>query len=228
MRAHSQRVEARRAGQVTPDVSLANRWVLLLQVNRSWAKLSSAMNAIFEECAGDLSFEELYRTGYNMVLHKHGEKLYSNVQQLLDDRTVAICQEIKKATEATFLDELKGKWLAHKRSLKMVRDILMYMDRTYVKQTPKMPVYDKGVALFCRNCIRDSEVKKRLSTLLLDLIDKERRGEKVDRDVIKNSTQMLMEMGKEVFHEVPQPRPRTPGECGLADSGEACPEKALA
>jgi cullin 3 len=172
------------------------------------------MNSIFGESAGDLSFEELYRTGYNMVLHKHGEKLYESVEGLLNSRTKDICVEIKTATEATFLEELKSKWLAHKRSLKMVRDILMYMDRTYVKQTPKMPVYDKGVNLFCRNCIQEPHVKKRLSDLLLELVEKERKGEKVDRDVIKNSTQMLMEMGKEVFHEVMSlpaySHPRTP------------------
>lgn len=163
------------------------------------------MNSIFGESAGDLSFEELYRTGYNMVLHKHGEKLYESVEGLLNSRTKDICVEIKSANEATFLEEVKSKWLAHKRSLKMVRDILMYMDRTYVKQTPKMPVYDKGVNLFCRNCIQEPHVKKRLSDLLLELVEKERKGEKVDRDVIKNSTQMLMEMGKEVFHEVRRP-----------------------
>ena len=53
-----------------------------------------------------------------------------------------------------FLVSLKKVWLDHKRSLLMVRDILMYMDRTYVKQNQKKPVYEMGLAIFCQYCTR--------------------------------------------------------------------------
>jgi cullin 3 len=84
---------------------------------------------IFNENAGHLSFEELYRTGYNMVLHKHGDNLYTNVENLLKQRSEEICQAVQSETDLTFLQQMRVKWNDHKRSLKMVRDILMYMDR---------------------------------------------------------------------------------------------------
>jgi cullin 3 len=84
---------------------------------------------IFNKNAGHLSFEELYRTGYNMVLHKHGETLYSNVENLLKQRSEEICHAVQGETDLTFLQQLRLKWDDHKVSLRMVRDILMYMDR---------------------------------------------------------------------------------------------------
>jgi cullin 3 len=100
-----------------------------------------------------------------------------------------------------FLPALKKVWLDHKRSLLMVRDILMYMDRTYVKQNSKKPVYEMGLAIFCQYCTRAPRVKERLQELLLDLIKKERDGEKIDRDLVRSVTQMLLDMGKTVFTE---------------------------
>ena len=35
-----------------------------------------------------LSFEELYRNAYTMVLHKHGEKLYSGLREVATDHLV--------------------------------------------------------------------------------------------------------------------------------------------
>jgi cullin 3 len=60
---------------------------------RSWKKLHEAITQIFNEDAGALSFEELYRTGYNMVLHKHGDTLYQNVEGLFRERSTALCEK---------------------------------------------------------------------------------------------------------------------------------------
>jgi hypothetical protein len=78
----------------------------------------------------------------------------------------------------------------------------MLICRTYVKQNQKKAVYEMGVALFSRYCVREPRIKTRLRELLLALVKSERLEEKVDRDLIKNSTVMLTEMGKEVYHEV--------------------------
>ena len=100
-----------------------------------------------------------------------------------------------------FLAALKKVWLDHKRSLLLVRDILMYLDRTHVQQNQKQPVYDMGLALFCQHCMRAPVVKERLRELTLDLIRKERDGEKIDRALVRSVTLMLMAMGKTVFEE---------------------------
>jgi hypothetical protein len=68
---------------------------------RSWEKLEDAIQQIFNENAGDLSFEELYRTGYNMVLHKHGDMLYTNVERVLKERSCLLCDKVEKNTDET-------------------------------------------------------------------------------------------------------------------------------
>mmetsp|Transcript_45047 Transcript_45047/g.107378 ORF Transcript_45047/g.107378 Transcript_45047/m.107378 type:complete len:745 (-) Transcript_45047:96-2330(-) len=168
---------------------------------RSWKKLHEAITQIFNEDAGALSFEELYRTGYNMVLHKHGDLLYQNVEELFRERSVALCEKAERNPDETFLASLKRLWLHYKRSLLMVRDILMYMDRTYVKMNKKRPVFEMGLAIFCQHCTRTTRVKDRIRTLLLHLIHMERNGDKVDRDLIRSITQMLKDMGDVVFAE---------------------------
>ena len=48
-----------------------------------WGHLKDAIGEIHKKNASKLSFEELYRNAYNMVLHKHGEVLYQGVAHLV-------------------------------------------------------------------------------------------------------------------------------------------------
>ena len=70
---------------------------------RSWDKLEDAIQHIFHENAGELSFEELYRTGYNMVLHKYGDLLYKNVETILKDRSCMLCEKVEKNSDETYV-----------------------------------------------------------------------------------------------------------------------------
>ncbi len=57
-------------------------------------------------------------------------------------------------------------------------------------------MYDMGLNVFCQHCTRAPRVKDRIKNLLLQLIQQERDGEKVDRHLIRCTTQMLLDMGK--------------------------------
>jgi hypothetical protein len=45
-----------------------------------------------------------------------------------------VAARIEAAQGEGFLRALKAEWEAHNKSVQMIRDILMYMDRIYVKQ----------------------------------------------------------------------------------------------
>lgn len=45
-----------------------------------WNTIKEAINKIYQKQASSLSYEELYRTAYNLVLHKHGDLLYNGVK----------------------------------------------------------------------------------------------------------------------------------------------------
>ena len=46
------------------------------KAEKTWGALRAAIAEIHNANASSLSFEELYRNAYNLVLHKHGQLLY--------------------------------------------------------------------------------------------------------------------------------------------------------
>ena len=76
-----------------------------------------------------------------------------------------------------FAAELEKKWHEHARSMTMIRDILMYMDRIYVPPNELEPVYDLGLSLWRDVVLRDPSVNSRMRAFVLDAIDTERRGD---------------------------------------------------
>ena len=68
-------------------------------------------------------------------------------------------------------------------------------DRVYVTQNTVPHVYDLGLVLFRDNIARSPKIKERLCQTLLDMIQRERRGEIINRGLIKNIIQMLVEVG---------------------------------
>jgi cullin 3 len=57
-----------------------------------------------------LSFEELYRNAYNMVLHKFGEKLYSGLVTTMTGLLREMAKTIEAAQGSLFLEGL-NRWV---------------------------------------------------------------------------------------------------------------------
>jgi len=52
-------------------------------VENIWHLLKDAIQEIQRKNNSGLSFEELYRNAYTMVLHKHGERLYNGLKEVV-------------------------------------------------------------------------------------------------------------------------------------------------
>jgi cullin 3 len=172
--------------------------------NRTWECLKHAIHQIHHHNASSLSFEELYRNAYNLVLHKYGELLYNGVQGVVGDHLKGVAHSCVDCADDRLLEELKKQWDDHKTTMVMIRDILMYMDRNFVSQYKKVPVYEMGLVIFRENVSGHTRVRTRLLTLMLDNIAAERRGEQVDRILLKHTVNMLVELGvqgKNVYRE---------------------------
>lgn len=168
---------------------------------RTWKVLEHAIHEIYNHNASGLSFEELYRSAYNMVLHKYGEKLYDGLQSTMTWRLKEISKSIETAQGGLFLEELNAKWMDHNKALQMIRDILMYMDRTYVPTAHRIPVHELGLNLWRDNIIHSPMIHSRLLDTLLDLIDRERMGEVINRGLMRSITKMLMDLGPAVYQD---------------------------
>ena len=189
--------------------------------NKTWQTLHNAIHEIHKQNASGLSFEELYRNAYNMVLHKFGDKLYQGLSDTITAHLRTVAEHVQTANDTEFLSELKDKWDKHKISSIMIRDILMYMDRTYVVAQKKVAVYERGLHIFRdevvtltltlttdpdpnpnpnpNQVVRNPRVKDRLLEMLLNLVARERAGEMIPRGLIKTITGMLFELGQEVY-----------------------------
>ncbi|XP_058096538.1 cullin-3A-like [Magnolia sinica] len=168
---------------------------------KTWKILEHAIHEIYNHNASGLSFEELYRNAYNMVLHKYGEKLYSGLVNTMTWHLKEISKSIEAAQGGLFLEELNKKWGDHNKALQMIRDILMYMDRTFVPSSHKTPVHDLGLNLWRDNIIHSTEIQTRLLNTLLELVYKERTGEVINRGLMRNIIKMLMDLGSTVYQE---------------------------
>nr|GMD54085.1 cullin-3A-like isoform X1 [Ipomoea batatas] len=168
---------------------------------KTWNIIEHAIHEIYNHNASGLSFEELYRNAYNMVLHKFGEKLYSGLVFTMTEHLKEISKSIEVAQGGLFLEELNRKWADHNKALQMIRDILMYMDRTFIPSTHKTPVYELGMNLWRDNVIHSSKIQTRLQDTLLELVENERTGEVINRSLMRNITKMLMDLGCSVYEQ---------------------------
>lgn len=123
-----------------------------------------AITQIYNKNASLLSFEELYRNAYNLVLRKQGAKLYEAVSDLMSSHLASTREAHSPSLK---MEKLCGQWDDHVTSLLMLRDILMYLvghpnskspcavqDRLYVPTAstgagmPVPLVYDLGLELY--------------------------------------------------------------------------------
>ena len=167
----------------------------LAAATATFSQLSLAIDEIYAKNASTLRFEELYRNGYNLVLHKHGEMLYTGVAGVIRRHLLETVETVAATPNDLLMAMISFAWSEHKVAMNMVADILMYMDRTYVSQHKKDPVYKMSLKIFREVVIYHSGVRDRLRSILLENIMNERNGLLVDRDLMKVTLAMLVDLG---------------------------------
>jgi cullin 3 len=117
----------------------------------TWGVLEGALREIHTKNASRLSFEELYRNAYKLVLKKKGEELYNRVsgleEELLRENVRSqVAQMVtpplilgatgeqvggqghqRRADGERFLRVLKDSYADHQLCMNMITDVLMYM-----------------------------------------------------------------------------------------------------
>ena len=171
------------------------------RADKTWKILRDAIHEITNRNASGLSFEELYRNAYNMVLHKFGDRLYNGVVEEITAHLEGVSAKVEKAQGQEFLRELNARWANYCESMRWINDILMYMDRTYVVQQGKTVVHELGLELWRDVVVRAPNTHSWLQQTMLDNIRRERQGEVIDRGLMKSIVQMLMDLGLCVYQE---------------------------
>lgn len=171
-----------------------------------WMTLKSAIQEIQKRNNGGLSFEELYRNAYTLVLHKKGDTVYQGVKDVIREHLEEkIRVDVLESLNNQFLHVLNRVWSEHQVSMVLIRDILMYMDRIYVQSCGVDNVYNVGLNLFRDYVINHPDIRDHLKNTLLTQVAIERNGETIEAHLIKNICQMLVVLGidrRNVYEEI--------------------------
>ncbi|KAL3478090.1 Cullin [Aspergillus californicus] len=188
----------------------------------NWKELASSLTRIHTKDASDLAFEQLYRVSYNIVLIQRGDDLYERTKQLEKEW---LCQEVQRRVAAgissslllarevvdmqdqaserreageRFLTVLKEAWEDHQLCMRMITDVLMYMDRLIAQDSQRVSIYSAAMALFRDHVLRSpvqpdtqTTVADVLKSTVLFMIQLERSGHMIDRPLIRHCIYML-------------------------------------
>ncbi|GKV36953.1 hypothetical protein SLEP1_g45035 [Rubroshorea leprosula] len=164
----------------------------------TWAKLKSAITAIFLRQPDSCDLEKLYQAVNDLCLHKMGGSLYQRIEKESEAHiSVALRSLVGQSPDlVVFLSLVERCWQDLCDQMLMIRGIALYLDRTYVKQTPNVrSLWDMGLQLFRRHLALSAEVEHKTVTGLLRMIERERVGEAVDRTLLNHLLKMFTALG---------------------------------
>ncbi|KAK4271848.1 hypothetical protein QN277_020479 [Acacia crassicarpa] len=164
----------------------------------TWAKLKSAICAIFLKQPDSCDLENLYQAVNDLCLHKMGGSLYQRIEKECESHISAALQSLvgQSPDLGVFLSLVERCWQDLCDQMLMIRGIALYLDRTYVKQTANVrSLWDMGLQLFRKHLSLSSEVEHKTVTGVLRMIESERLGEAVDRTLLKHLLKMFTALG---------------------------------
>lgn len=155
-----------------------------------------------------LSFEALYGSAYALVLRKQGDALYDAIFGAVTDH---LCQHVAISVanvaaegDVEFLKALETGFLTHRKGTQMLVDVFNYLDRVHLPRSGKAnlePVGKLSMTLWRECVVGNPRIKRRMRSCVLDLIRRERDGERIDRDTLRQVTDMLRGLGESVYVE---------------------------
>lgn len=176
-----------------------------------WDILRSALKEIHTKNASTLSFEQIYRASYKIVLKKQGDKLYERVKefeeqwfggvvmpkirQLITQNLInitnggvsGITANERRITGEEFLRGLKDSFEDHITTMNMTTDVLMYMDRVYCLDNRKASIFITSMGLFRDHILRSHLASTGSETITFDILNSvvlDQIGMERDGDVI--------------------------------------------
>ncbi|GAX74771.1 hypothetical protein CEUSTIGMA_g2218.t1 [Chlamydomonas eustigma] len=165
----------------------------------TWSKLQEAIQAVHGKKRVSTSLEELYMAVQDMCMHKMADKLYIKLQQECDAHIkvqVEALQTMLQLDAVAFLDRVDVMWRDHCSQMLTIRQIFLYLDRTHVlATTTAKSLFDMGLQLLGRHLQEKPQVQLHAVQGLLTLVERERKGESVDRVLVQNLVRMLGSLG---------------------------------
>ncbi|ESO10101.1 hypothetical protein HELRODRAFT_185316 [Helobdella robusta] len=165
------------------------------------ARLKEAVNSIHQKQPFNCTQQALYNDVENMCSHKMASHLYNDLREVCETHIKHKVNDfVTEMDRDQFLKLLDQGWKTHCKQMTDIRSIFLVLDRSYVLQNPSIPsLWDMGLELFRTYIVSNQIVRSKMIDGLLRLIEKERSGESVDRQLIKSLLRMLSDL--QVYQE---------------------------
>lgn len=164
----------------------------------SWAKLESAINAVFKKIPTEVSKEVLYQCVEDLCIHKLSSRLYTNLRVEVEAHIIKMVAYLKQISsdQHLFLRTVDEVWRDFIDQVSTIRNIFLYLDRTYALVTNGIKsVWDLSLELAAHHLLIHTDIIDRIVRALVTSIDAGRRGQFVDRDFLRRIVRMLMFLG---------------------------------
>ncbi len=161
-------------------------------------KLREAVYSVHNNKAAMHSREELYRAVEDMCIHKLAPNLYSLLKDLCDSHIQSSIQKLlgRPSDHILFLTYVDEVWAEFCTQMQTIRSIFLYLDRTYVLQSPQLlGIWNMGIDIFRLHLCANGDLIKKILSGVLYLIDLERNGESISHSLIKKMLRMLSNLG---------------------------------
>mmetsp|Transcript_9320 Transcript_9320/g.26748 ORF Transcript_9320/g.26748 Transcript_9320/m.26748 type:complete len:561 (-) Transcript_9320:1059-2741(-) len=161
-------------------------------------KFTQIMESDFRESFPLALHSELYTTCYTMCTQKApynwADELYKRYQLMYDSQLERVVLPAIKAKHGeAMLHEFAKRWKNHKLLVRQMWKLFVYLDRFYIKRVSALPLKAVGVQRF--ELAVFNQVKDDVRAGVLGLIEKEREGEQVDRELLKSVINVFVEIG---------------------------------
>ncbi|KAJ1859752.1 hypothetical protein LPJ73_001708, partial [Coemansia sp. RSA 2703] len=184
-------------------------WTPHVDPEKQFEKISQAIEEIYKHNASQLSFEELYRTAYGLVLSKNGPMLYSGVKQVLETHLKdRMYQNIYPHIEAAgsrstsagceaLLASVRLLWSEHVTAMLVIKDVLMYVDKVFVKAGQLPTIYEMGMCVFRDQVLLSSNQLlsgKVVDAIMFQILQERRSASEINRDTLRGAINMMIEL----------------------------------
>ncbi|KAF2900446.1 hypothetical protein ILUMI_05741 [Ignelater luminosus] len=164
-------------------------------LNTEWSKLEKSVQAIHNSQPLENSLEELYRSVENLCKLNYGGDLYDHLCMLTNNHVKnSLLPSISR--EIDFLGTMNYTWVTFCRQTVLIKNIFLYLDRSFVIHGQcgqcLMSISAMNHNLFKENIVLNPFIRPKLLDGLLYLIQQERQGVSIDRNLVKSLVSMLI------------------------------------
>ncbi|KAI6205209.1 CULLIN-2 domain-containing protein [Aphelenchoides besseyi] len=171
----------------------------IIDFDKHWPMLEDAVIKIQKKQKTETLREELFESVQTLCDNNFSAEIYQRVVQLFRDDLVANLSHLVDVCNFSdmldFLNALNRFWKDFCQQQTMIQNVFMYLNRTFVLQNPTvLSLWEIGLNTFRAVVVDEPKIRKHLFDFLLRIIETERNGQQVDRQLLKSMVGMLVSL----------------------------------